>query len=132
MQTEHTDGNCLQACIASLLGMQLSDVPNFVEYDEYWFIKMQEWASELGFSVLCIDSYPPPDVYAILCGPSPRGDFSHAVVVGPGNSLVHDPHPSGEGLADGDRWCYLFVPREPRYAIVKDKSPVDIKILLRT
>jgi hypothetical protein len=38
-----------------------------------------------------------PRGYHIINGLSPRGDFYHSVV-GQAGKMVHDPHPSGDGL----------------------------------
>ncbi len=112
-QNELEDGNCLQACVASLLELDLEEVPHFASFGEFWFQKMVKWGMDRGFFVLCLDSIPPPEIYAIMGGPSPRGPFSHSVISGPNNEIVHDPYPTGGGLAPGDRWCYLFIPVDP-------------------
>lgn len=36
--------------------------------------------------------------YVLLSGPSPRGNFYHAVVGDTDFNMVHDPHPSGVGI----------------------------------
>lgn len=93
-------GNCLQASLATLLGLPLDEVPHFAEMDD-WEPAMQSWLSErdhVWVKVSVMDV--PKGMYCILTGVSPRG-IDHAVVgVGDGDSvaLVHDPHPSRDGL----------------------------------
>jgi hypothetical protein len=107
-------GNCLAACVASVLGLPISDVPNFAELD--YFEGLRKWLSERGlFSVEirfskadhCASAYfGYQDCLAVMWGDSPRHDASgkrkqHAVVGqtnGYGMKVVHDPHPSREGL----------------------------------
>lgn len=113
-QSENVDGNCLQACVASLLELDMAEVPNFSSYGDYWFMELVKWGLNKGFLVLTIDGYPPTEVYSIVGGKSPRGDFTHAVVYGPNGNMVHDPHPSGDGLCENEvYWYYLFVPIDP-------------------
>lgn len=128
-------GNCLQACIASMLDFSLEDVPHFMQEspDNPW-ISAKEWIKEKGYVVFSfcttatvLDSlyiegiyqnidgrqcYSPR--YCILCGPGPRG-VNHAVigqVNGYGVKIVHDPHHSRAGLIDGHRWVYFFLKME--------------------
>ncbi len=109
-QDEKNTGNCLQACIATLFGLPLEEVPHFATMGDYWFQNLIKWGLGHGILTMMLDGYPPSEIYTIMGGPSPRGNFTHAVVVGPNNEVVHDPHPSGDGLAPGDRWFYLFIP----------------------
>lgn len=39
-----------------------------------------------------------PATYAIANGKSPRGDYDHSVVVDLNRGIVHDPHPSRNGI----------------------------------
>jgi hypothetical protein len=42
-------GNCLQACVASVFGMRLDDVPDFCEGDAdnfVWFHRLEKWCKE--------------------------------------------------------------------------------------
>jgi hypothetical protein len=42
-------GNCMQAAIASLLNLQLNDVPNFKELGYDWFSALNNLLNELGY-----------------------------------------------------------------------------------
>ena len=51
------------------------------------------------------------DVYCVIVGPSPRDKRILHSVVGRGNNIVHDPHPSNVGLAGEENdwdWGYLI------------------------
>jgi hypothetical protein len=63
--------------------------------------------------------HPLPEGEGVLClatGKSPRGEYCHSVVgrmVGFNFELLHDPHPSGEGI-EGLPLCIEFlVPLNP-------------------
>jgi hypothetical protein len=114
-------GNCLAACVASVLEMPLADVPAFdgtSRPDDNWWLEFQDWLHARGmFAVelklegrpsICL---PERSVYVILTGKSPRGDFAHAVV---GRSdgdvfrLAHDPHPSRAGIVGNPTWVMFL------------------------
>ena len=86
-------GNCLQAAVASLLELDLDEVPHFARYDD-WLERLVAFAEERGHRVL----YRPasePVAFGLAFGQSPRGVF-HAVTVV--NGETWDPHPSRDGL----------------------------------
>jgi len=92
----HPGGNCFSACVASLLEIQIGEVPYLME-DRDWFQGFIEWLRPRGLWAVTfsVANGWRPDGYVILGGQSPRG--SHAVV-GLGLEVVHDPHPSRAGL----------------------------------
>lgn len=90
-------GDCLRACICSILEISDEDVPNFVE-DEDYIQKIYDFFRENGYKY-CISSSDkaPEDVdYYMVWGLSPRG-IQHSVVYSQGK-LIHDPHPEGGGV----------------------------------
>lgn len=103
-------GNCVSACVASLLELDTADVPNFIVHLD-WFRRMQSWLNERGYGVVMVDW--PPVVYAgqfpkmpvIVSGWGPRG-LRHSCVgriewdeeCHPNVQVLHDPHPEGGGL----------------------------------
>jgi hypothetical protein len=101
-------GNCWAACIASLLDLPITEVPNFCgepERNPNWFSDTDKWLKQRGFRVIDFQGASgiamEEGAYAIANGKSPRGDFFHVVVmtVQDGQFVVaHDPHPSGAGL----------------------------------
>lgn len=128
---ESAPGNCWTACIASLLDLTLTEVPDEAEFwkpgmtpSQSWIPYMKEahrWLRGRGFVLVEVQAkhvnYQGPieifkSMHCILSGPSPRNkDVFHAVV-GRGNEIVHDPHPSRAGLlGDGNEWWYEFLVR---------------------
>jgi len=110
---EKKPGNCYAACLASLLEVDLSDIPapdagDFDSWDNYW-PKLHRWAVERGFFIVDANgvgeegrtSFVSSAAYGgggywIASGPGPRGVF-HAVVMRD-LEMVHDPHPDRAGL----------------------------------
>ena len=127
LQTDTTPshGNALQACVASLLGLEMGAVPNFVAAPEGYWNAMLAHAAQLGLSLLKIPladgRLPFPSVPLTRClvrGDSPRGAHGHVVlaaVADDGVSLqdVHDPHPAGGFLASPAVWAAFYVSNTP-------------------
>ena len=89
------DGNCFEACLASITGMPLADFPHFLE--DGWFGDYDDWLRERGWGLIHFGSAKDiPAGFAIASGPAPRG-IMHSAVYRDG-VLEHDPHPSGDGL----------------------------------
>lgn len=109
-------GNCLAACVASILELDLEDVPNFtaIPGEHEWWKALQAFVTERGWYLYALDPEQgaPEETYYLAVGKSPRGDFNH-VVVANGKDIVHDPNPSGEGLDGYAKELYLFVARDP-------------------
>jgi len=99
-------GNCLQACVASILELELEDVPNFMEAGDDWADEYGRFMFRFGLQLLTLDRDALlrqdvwwPGGYHIISGDSPRGDWQHSVV-GYEGEMVHDPHPEGGGLVE--------------------------------
>lgn len=116
-------GNCLSACVASILELPLRDVPWFADPSEKgksdWYHSLRDFCLKHGFEPVYhyiqrekMDegiTYP-LDRYHMISGISPRG-YSHAVV-GFNGKIVHDPHPDGGGLITISDYCNLYKPGE--------------------
>jgi hypothetical protein len=109
-------GNCLAACVASLVECDIREVPALEDMpsDGSWFAALWTFLSERGYS-LEGTFYPRPDEkdwwprllkqsggvdgFFLVGGSSPRPHVKrgHCVIFRDG-ALVHDPHPSGEGI----------------------------------
>jgi len=114
------DGNCLQACLATLLDLDIGDVPHFTGED--WRARMGAWLRTRGLWALAFS--PPAGTleetarwldetvpgYAIVSGQTPRG-LLHATVWYAGE-LVHDPHPDRAGLLSVED-VLVLVPVDP-------------------
>lgn len=102
-----THGNCLSACVASILEMQIEAVPFFLGVG--WWPRLLGWLAERGLSATTIESVLPPG-FTIAFGPSTRfADRGHACVARNG-IVVHDPHPSREGLPIIDHYVAIHGP----------------------
>jgi hypothetical protein len=108
-------GNCLSACVASLLHLPITQVPAFCDKPDIdWWKRLLEWLHERGWYGLMLNppaGGKPPRGYHIRSGKSPRGDFLHSVVAR-GDEIVHDPHPSRAGLESFEDFIVL-VPLDP-------------------
>lgn len=120
--TDPHKGDCLAACVATVLGLTLDDVPNFCSAEGDWWGQFQLWLSRYNlvaievvasFAELAAARKPLPianltdGTPVILTGSSPRGDWNHSVVAiyeataatadMPARAsflYVHDPHPA--------------------------------------
>ena len=123
-----TYGDCWRACIATVTGTPIAEVPHFVgdHYDEdqagalldppapaRWLEATQAFLlARFNALVLYYDEpgamYPhmrtEPSAFewVIWSGQSPRGDWKHSVVGSQDGKMIHDPHPSRAGVTDLD------------------------------
>lgn len=121
-------GNCLTACLASIMEVRIDEAPQayvgdgsgFNEDDlvAHWERTLMQRMAAMGWdwtmwpSALAAETLE-VDEYCVLGGKSPRGDYGHAVVgqwTKDGMLVVHDPHPEGGGL-DGGFTCFDTVRR---------------------
>jgi hypothetical protein len=131
------DGTCFRACLASILNLKESQVPDFGE--EGWVEEANDFLSKHGLKYRRVPvTSTKPDGYSTIEGISPRGRL-HACVAKDGE-LVHDPHPqdgTGRGLVE-PRYYGLLEPilgrtkyereRQPDVAPVGDAGPTYKKI----
>jgi hypothetical protein len=109
-------GNCEQATIASLLELELNEVPNFIEYKEKsWSTSVVGFLSSKGFDVCCINRRRDRDTTeflkkvakfdggykgyfhaSVLSQTFP--DVDHAVIIDVDLNIVHDPNPNQRAL----------------------------------
>lgn len=89
------DGNCFAACIATILELTIDEVPNYK--CSTWWQKYLGWFYENN---ICWDICPIKggEEYYIASGMASRG-LRHSVVYS-GDTMVHDPHPSRDGLME--------------------------------
>ncbi len=99
-------GNCYSTCIGNLLGLEPDKVPNFcADHRESWMEATEEWLRDQGLFIITYDEDPfvehplyQQSALMIASGMGPRG-CQHSVLWKNGE-LLHDPHPSGDGLVD--------------------------------
>lgn len=104
-------GDCLRACICSLLHLTIEEVPHFIEHkpSSKWFNNMEEWLKKKGYKIQ-FDCEPPKVEYYMVWGMSPRG-ILHSVIHSDGK-LVHDPHPDGGGVIPPQNYVWLVKERK--------------------
>lgn len=112
-------GNCMSACLASILEIPIETVPNFFEVAgegvAEWWGALREWLKPFGFGVitltfedagmwntLCLDGYH------IVSGPSPRVEGSFHATVWHAGRMVHDPHPDQSGIGRPETLDLLY------------------------
>lgn len=106
--TEPGRGNCLAACFASILDVEIEDIPDLKCGNDL------SGLSDLGISFTWVRSPEEfkPLGHCILIGQSPRNpDINHAVVgehICFGFEIVHDPHPDGGGI-DGEIKSIIYL-----------------------
>ncbi len=91
------NGNCLSACVASILEMPTEAVP-LSGNGEDWWPRLLGWLVDRGLSATKIEGRSPPRGYAIAFGPSPRLPGQGHTCVAYDGAVVHDPHPSRAGI----------------------------------
>ena len=113
-------GNALQAAVASIFGLPLNHVANFIESPNGYDAAIRAFCQAGGVNsnkITLGTSDAVPSEYegkvCILRGKSPRGDFGHVVVArrnGDGFEMIHDPHPEGSFLDTNEDfgWCMFF------------------------
>lgn len=108
-------GNCFSACVASILELPLAEVPYFMGADD-WSAFFANWLRPHGFCPIWFNLVEDAERFLpgfyILGGKSSRGN--HAVVA-QGSTIVHDPHPSREGLLVRED-CTILIPLDPARA----------------
>lgn len=114
-------GNCTQAAIASYLGLELDEVPDFnkqtkdqpeMRFKAFWEI-VCAWFLQRGF-VLTENAEVPKQGLWLAMGLSPRG-HNHLVVFDATDDILHDPHPDRTGLVGlRSEWQFFgIVPTDP-------------------
>lgn len=106
-------GNCMQAAVASIMDLPLEAVPNFIEGTKSGgeqHRRFLHWFRDSGLYVLMLPGNYVPEVPYLASGPASRG--VHHMVVMSGGKLLHDPHPSRDGLTSVDQ-VFVLVPFAP-------------------
>lgn len=147
-------GNCYAACIASILELPITEVPNvevlFHVNDTFWAevmhtylnsigwelssdIMLQRFHPQSGYSFEGTDEngkipeyYQYKDMYYLVSGMSPRG-VQHMCIYQNGK-LVHDPHPSRDGILT-EEYFESLTPITSKYR--KDEYKIYFRIRLR-
>lgn len=116
-------GDCMRACVASIFEWPIENVPNFMEDGpSYYGRKLKKWCDSIGITALEIrfDDKETErlikDCYVVAIGKSPRSteenEFQHGIVWHNGK-MVHDPHPSGNGISGKPNQYTIFIIKNP-------------------
>lgn len=106
-ESMHTDykqeigsNNCMQCCVAYMLGMPFSQVPHFAQSNDpvACWDGFQSFIAKQGYTAVMLPGDQRPESHYLASGKSARGT-SHMVVMHDGK-LLHDPHPTKAGLVD--------------------------------
>ncbi len=109
----YKDGDCLRACIASVLELPLGDVPDYSRGD--MGDRYAKWLGRFNLTLMTVALRPDvslPDCYHLVEGPSRNGKDVH-VAVGRNGEIVHDPDPTSRGQFKGDGNYWVFVAINP-------------------
>jgi hypothetical protein len=107
---ESTEGDCLQASIASILELDVAALPYVAHFQrDQWFGIVSDHVRALGYRLVEFGNDPAvsPPGYAIAIGPSPRTDGVLHACVAENGDVIHDPHPSRDGLERITYWLLL-------------------------
>jgi hypothetical protein len=115
-------GDCMRACVASLLEMECETVPHFLhDGDESQYnARLQAFLASHGlcamtFTAWSIHTYKADvgitaPIYHIISGPSPRFPGQSHAVVGVDGQFCHDPHPDRSYIqGEPEKWEYTFL-----------------------
>lgn len=99
--------NCFQACLAMVSGLPLSDCIDITHPDvgDYWVSAVEHWALQFGW-IFRTGIRPPEGRPYIANGPTQDRQGVHGVVC-LNDDVIHDPHPSREGIVSASWYGWL-------------------------
>jgi len=110
--TENQNGNCLAACLASILELRIEDIPQFEDMFEDWWPNVLKFLGSKGLYPLRWDEEYHFNGFYLVRGTSPRDpEIDHQVIYFDGK-IIHDPHPDNTGVLDVKETIVL-VPYDP-------------------
>lgn len=125
---EGVGGNCVQASLASILNLPLTDVPHFLEIaprPEEWEFAFMDWLEERGVGYIRREGEWIFEGFYLASGPSARG--VHHMVVYRDGKLAHDPHPSRVGILSVSQ-VFILCPHDP--ATIPLRTPPHVAAIL--
>ena len=90
--------NCMQCAVAYMMGMPMTEVPDFEKSGPTAYERFEAFFVGLGFTVEMLPPTLEIDGDYLASGITDRGTF-HMVVMR-GGTVLHDPHPSNAGLTE--------------------------------
>lgn len=109
---QRRNNDCIKCCIATIFDMSYEEAFDPIGTKD-WFRELTDWCKSRGYFPQVIDPgvgcirysmewlielYQPDRLIGV--GPSPRGDYDHAVVVDKDLSILHDPKDPCEQLTE--------------------------------
>jgi len=98
---DQNKGDCLRACIASILELDINQVPNFVMYNEVDFSRMLfHFLLFFGITFNTIATYKINkygcfgDRYIAIVKSKTFKELNHAVIIDKNFNVIHDPNPN--------------------------------------
>ncbi len=87
------DGNCIAACLASILENDINSYPHLPNNQE-WYPILAEYLHTLGYNLILIDNPYPVALagYHLICGINPTSNLVHCIV-GKNGEPFFDPSP---------------------------------------
>lgn len=114
------DGNCFAACIASILEMDLEEVPNFCKGDNpRWMFDLNEWLHQFGLGALTVsfhDEIPLTMGWCCVGGYGGPEGVMHEVVM-KDMKMVHNPHEGWGELATIVDYTFIVVLDPGKYLL---------------
>lgn len=104
-------GNCFEASIASLMNLNIEDIPDLCAYqDGPWMKKLNKWLEKYKLVYMEVhllvteaeNFFSDKDFYHVIVGDTSRRTGIKHAVVGRKGKMVHDPHPDHAGILQGE------------------------------
>jgi hypothetical protein len=106
-------GDCFPACVASILGLDLKQVPFFsLDSQTSQINDANSWLRQFNLKLIIVraDHPTPQNQLYIIKGLSPRWKGKYHTVVGYNGKMLHDPHKDRTGIV-GDPTHYIYFTR---------------------
>ncbi len=147
-------GNCFQACLASILEIPLEKAFDCVPFDQpqdhkcgekyehqLWYLEFEKWLTKFGLGCIYLEFKPTQPAVTILTGyhiaevksSTLENRETHCVVIH-NSDLAHDPNPNSKVNGDDLLGVYLLVPldvarlRKPLPILHDDEGQIAVKI----
>jgi len=115
-------GNCFSTCLASILELDPSGVPNFIgDFPDSWNLELHDWLQPMNLGFVYLDPLNQdfaPDGYAIASYSVENSKEAHCVVCYDGD-VLWDPSPSPRSLLKPEAWTIITI-LDPAKPVDKD------------
>jgi hypothetical protein len=126
-------GNCMNACVASILELTLKETCQVLPTDKGWHTRWDMWLKNKGYKLEVRLLSHPPKGYGILSittdrvypeGHSKAGEPIYHAVVTYGEKIIHDPFPTGSTVTSKRHYQELvpMTESEIRYHQIRSEN----------